>query len=101
MIGAVAPLLGPGTFLGFQRRDGTIDGYTTTYGIPTGNELRDLSDGSMLNLTEAVSLDRLGHTHDGPLVPDVAVAPAHGSIEPVLEAAQAWLDGQAACVHGP
>jgi C-terminal processing protease CtpA/Prc len=163
MVGAVAPLIGPGTFLGFLRRDRTIDAYTITdsglierdvahldsipsptpamrnalntapvavltdgetasaaeavevafigraqtrsfgsptYGIPTGNELRDLSDGSALNLTEEISLDRLGHTHDAPLAPDVAV-PAIGTTDAVLGAAQAWLEREPACADTP
>jgi hypothetical protein len=71
-----------------------------TYGIPTGNELRDLSDGSALNLTEEISLDRLGHTHDAPLAPDVAV-PAIGTTDAVLGAAQAWLEREPACADTP
>jgi C-terminal processing protease CtpA/Prc len=163
MVGAVAPLLGPGTFLGYQTRDHTIEGYTITdvtltdttgahldtnpsptpaqrnatntapvailtdgdtasaaeavevafigraltrsfgaptYGIPTGNDFYDLSDGSGLNLTVGVSIDRLGHTHEGPLVPDVRVAAA-GVNDAVLDAAHAWLAGLPACVSTP
>lgn len=161
MMAAVAPLLGPGTFLGYIDRDRTIFGYQTsdsrvttvagahlgpnptlvgasatrldmapvailidgrtasaaegvvvafigrgltrsfgapTYGVPTGNSAIPLADGSALNLTTAVTIDRLGTTHDGPLPPDVAVAAnTSGSDDTTVTAATAWLSQQAAC----
>jgi carboxyl-terminal processing protease len=165
MMAAVAPLLGPGTFLGYINRDRTVFGYQTsdstvttvtdahldpsptpvgvnatqlnmapvailtddqtasaaegvvvafigrgltrsfgasTFGVPTGNSVIALSDGSALNLTEAVTIDRLEGTHDGPIAPDVAVAAkSTGTDDAIITAATAWLSQQSACRNQP
>ncbi len=165
MMAAVAPLLGPGTFLGYVNRDRAVFGYQTsdsavttisdthldpsprptsgsatqlnsapvavltdgntasaaegvvvafigrgltrsfggpTFGVPTGNSAIPLSDGSGLNLTTAVSIDRLGGTHVGPIAPDVAVdASTAGTDDPAVTAASAWLGQESACREQP
>jgi carboxyl-terminal processing protease len=165
MIAAVAPLLGPGTFLGYINRSRAVFGYETsdsavttvadthldpnptpagdsatqlntspvailidgqtasaaeglvvafigrgmtrsfgasTLGVPTGNSAIPLSDGSALNLTEAVTTDRLGGTHQGRIVPDVAVpASSTGTDDTPVAAATAWLSQQSACRSQP
>ena len=161
MIAAVAPLLGPGTFLGYIKRDRTVFGYQTTdstvttaadtdldpsttptganatllntapvailtgertasaaegvvvgfigraltrsfgastSGVPTGNSTIELSDGSVLNLTTTITIDRLGGTHDGPIAPDVAVTPnTTAAGDDTVTAATAWLSQQPSC----
>ena len=165
MMAAVAPLLGPGTFLGYINRDRAVFGYQTsdstvttvadthldssptpvdvsatqlntapvailtdgqtasaaegvvvafigrgltrsfgesTSGVPTGNSTIPLSDGSALNLTTAVTIDRLGGTHDGPIAPDVVVAAnTTGTDDATVTAATAWLSLQSACRNRP
>ena len=165
MMAAVAPLLGPGTFLGYVNRDRAVFGYqtsdsavttisnthldpstrpagdsatqlntapvavltdgntasaaegvvvafigrgltrsfgATTFGVPTANSAIRLSDGSALNLTTAVSIDRLGGTHVGPIAPDVAVdASTTGTDDPAVIAASAWLGRESACREQP
>lgn len=163
MMAAVAPLLGPGTFLGYINRDRAVFGYQTsdstvatvtdahldssttpagasatqlnttpvailtdgqtvsaaegvavafigrdltrsfgasTFGVPTGNSVVALSDGSALNLTESVTIDRLGRTHDGPIVPDVATNTT-GADDATVTAATAWLSQQSPCRNQP
>jgi carboxyl-terminal processing protease len=165
MMAAVAPLLGPGTFLGYINRDRAVFGYQTsdsavttvadthldasptpaaasatklntapvavltdrqtasaaegvvvafigrgltrsfggsTFGVPTGNSAIPLSDGSALNLTTAVSIDRLGGTHAGSIAPDVAIAAnGTGTDDAIVTAATAWLSQQSACRNQP
>ena len=165
MMAAVAPLLGPGTFLGYTDRDRAVFGYRTsdstvttvadthldpnptptgvsatqlntapvailtdgqtasaaegvvvafigrgltrsfgaaTQGVPTGNSAIPLSDGSALNLTTAVTIDRRGGTHEGPVAPDVAVAAdTTGTDDASVTAATAWLSQQSACRNQP
>lgn len=55
-----------------------------TAGLTTGNEARELRDGARLILTTTYDVDRTGRVYDGPLVPDVEVAPG-----PDTEAARA------------
>ncbi len=54
-----------------------------TAGLTTGNEARELSDGARLILTTSFDVDRTGQVYDGPLAPDIEVAPG-----PDLEAAR-------------
>lgn len=74
----------------------------STYGVPTGNSTIALTDGSALTLTTAVSIDRLGTTHDGPLIPDVAVdAESAANDDAFVTAAAAWLGRQPTCRSQP
>ena len=56
-----------------------------TFGLPTGNNSMFLSDGSMLILTEALSVDTKGVTHDGPLSPDVTTETKTESINKAVQ----------------
>lgn len=62
-----------------------------TSGLTTGNEVRELSDGARLILTTSYDIDRAGHVYDGPLAPDIEVAPG-----PDLEAARTAVRGRCA-----
>lgn len=55
-----------------------------TAGLTTGNDARELSDGARLILTTTYDVDRTGRVYDGPLKPDIEVAPG-----PDVEAAKA------------
>lgn len=70
-----------------------------TRGVPTGNQLFALSDGSALNLTTTKGVDHLGQTHDAPIDPDEAVAPRATGTDATLDAARQWLARDPAC-HG-
>ncbi len=62
-----------------------------TSGMTTGNQVRELSDGARIILTTSYDVDRTGTVYDGPLVPDVEVAPG-----PDLEAARAAVRSRCA-----
>jgi hypothetical protein len=68
-----------------------------TRGVPTGNDIVRLSDGSGLLLTEGIGVDRDGHTYEGPIAPDEAVVAQHAGQDAAVVAATVWLRGQPAC----
>lgn len=69
--------------IAFQGQDDAVRVGKPTAGLTTGNEVRELSDGSWLILTTTYDVDRAGTLQNGPLIPDVEVAPG-----PDLEAAR-------------
>lgn len=69
--------------IAFAGQTGAVRVGTPTAGLTTGNEVRDLSDGARLVLTTTYDVDRTGRVYDGPLTPDIEVAPG-----PDLEAAR-------------
>jgi C-terminal processing protease CtpA/Prc len=66
-----------------------------TYGVPTANVGHRFSDGSGINLTVGLGVDRLGRKYSSPLEPDVKAATdwnVHGTIQdPAIAAAVKWL----------
>lgn len=62
-----------------------------TSGMTTGNQVRELSDVARLILTTTYDVDRTGRVYDGPLAPDIEVAPG-----PDLEAARAAVRSRCA-----
>jgi hypothetical protein len=151
MLSALAPVLGPGPTLGYQRRDGDTITYlvetdgsvtggdevlapapdtfdplhlpiavlqatntassgeaivmatlgrpdsrtfgTPTKGIPTGNDLIELPDGSALLLTTSVGVDFGGVAHE------TAISPQHRTAGPdsAREAATSWVQQKQSC----
>lgn len=71
-------------------------------GYPTANGGMDMSDGARIVLTTAQEADRTGHVYpEAPIAPDQTVTPdwtRFGTAgDPVIVAAQQWLQSQAAC----
>lgn len=159
MLEAVAPLLGPGTFVSYKYRDGHTDRFTInddlhvqqpdmappssgprstanqdlahvpvavltndqtasaaegvamafvgrprttsfgepTAGVPTGNDVFPMPDGSALILMVGIGVDRTGATHDRPIVPDTSTAAQNGQSDPTKDAADKWLREQPQC----
>jgi len=62
-----------------------------TSGMTTGNQVRELRDGARIILTTSYDVDRTGTVYDGPLAPDIEVAPG-----PDLEAARAAVRSRCA-----
>ncbi|WP_415949709.1 S41 family peptidase [Streptomyces sp. KLOTTS4A1] len=91
---------GEAVAVAFRGRPATRSFGDDTHGVPTANVVHRLSDGALLNLTEAKMVDRTGRAYDSPIAPDEVVVDNRGrSIkqDPVLEAATAWLSGQPSC----
>jgi hypothetical protein len=63
-----------------------------TAGVPTGNQLFELSDGSAINLTVAVGVDYGGDVHESSIAPDVVSDTIGGTDE-----ARFWLTHQTSC----
>jgi carboxyl-terminal processing protease len=97
----VAVLIGPHTAsageavaIAFHGRPNTRFFGTPTAGVPTGNMIFNLPDGAEIALTTSVELDRFQKEYDGPIQPDVVVAPQSSSTTSTdneLAAAQKWL----------
>ena len=66
-----------------------------TYGVPTGNSSKMLSDGAVVYLKTHLGADRLGQTYDGPLLPDDRVqidwVRLGAEDDPVVQAAIRWI----------
>ena len=73
-----------------------------TVGVTSANVGISLPDGAFVMVTHSYDTDRSGKLYDGPLVPEVAITTDWTTFgtgaDPVLTAAQSWLDGQPACV---
>jgi carboxyl-terminal processing protease len=101
----VAVLTGPHTasageavVIAFKGRPNTRFFGMPTAGVPTGNSVFGLPDGAAIALTTSVELDRFQKEYDGPIQPDVFVAPDASSSpgsDTVLTAAQKWLSDTA------
>ncbi|HEX2186220.1 MAG TPA: S41 family peptidase, partial [Chloroflexota bacterium] len=72
-----------------------------TFGLPTANDLKVMSDGAWLLLTVARMADRTSQTYDGRIVPDevVRASGTSGGADPVVQAAVAWLHDQPDCAR--
>jgi carboxyl-terminal processing protease len=73
-----------------------------TWGVPTANEDKELSDGELILLTTHWGADRSGQTHSGPLVPDYFVNVSWTQLntvdDPVLREAVQWLHTEEGCI---
>lgn len=75
--------------LAFVGQDDAVRVGSPTAGFTTGNEIRELSDGSWIVLTTTYDVDRSGRVYDGPIAPDVLAPP--GSVPSDLEHARSEL----------
>ncbi|HLG65477.1 MAG TPA: S41 family peptidase [Ktedonosporobacter sp.] len=87
--------------LAFRGRPRTRSFGEPTYGVPTGNDLKELSDGAKIFLTSYWGADRTGNVFNGPIPPDHYVKvdwPHFGEKDdPVLQAALQWLWDEESC----
>ena len=97
LIGAETASSAEGVLMAFIGRPDTMSFGQPTRGVPTGNTLFRLSDGSGLNLTTAIGVDRNGHTYEGPIRPDETIEKSNVIPDPVIAAATSWLANQPAC----
>ncbi|GAA3815984.1 S41 family peptidase [Streptomyces phyllanthi] len=92
---------GEAVVVAFHGRPDTRFFGESTRGVPTGNQPHRLSDGAVLNLTEAKDADRTGRTYDARIPPDEEVFTERRTVgtsrDRVLEAAKSWLAEQPAC----
>ena len=96
------------TVLEFVGRPHTRTFGQPTYGRTTNNGVYALADGARLVVTESRMQDHVGRRYGGVITPDVLVAPVATAgpppapapaltEDPVVRAAEAWLDTQPAC----
>lgn len=89
------------TTLAFLGRPSTRVFGEPTYGLTSYTILSVLHDGASLTVTNALDLDAVGRTHDGPIIPDESVAVNWAQLatptDPVLIAALRWLGRQPSC----
>lgn len=87
--------------LAFRGRPRTRSFGEPTYGVPTANDEKKMSDGALILLTNALGADRTGCASDSPLPPDVPVKIDWTRLgtddDPVLQAAYRWLKTEMAC----
>ena len=76
---------------------------TSTRGLPTARDDFEMTDGSILYLTTALGVDRMGAVHDAAILPDEEVEhtrafpPAPDDPDPALDAARTWLTTYVGC----
>ena len=96
---------GEAVVVAFQGRPNTRRFGQPTAGLPTHRDTHTLSDGAWLIITVALDADRTGRIYDGAIAPDQAVPrpvkPRETAHDPVVQAAQTWLQAQATCSRGP
>lgn len=89
---------GEATLVSFRGRPHTRSFGVPTYGVPTGNASKQLSDGAELVLTVVLEADRTGRTYDAPMPPDQTVQINWSQLntpnDPVILAAGQWLQSQ-------
>jgi carboxyl-terminal processing protease len=82
--------------IAFVGREETRSFGSPTAGVPTENHGVFLSDGSIVLIASAVSVDRNGETYDGPIAPD-ELTTKESSVDAPLAAAVDWLTSNEAC----
>lgn len=86
------------TALAFRGRPRTRSFGEPTLGVPTGNDVKELSDGAWIALTTAVGADRAWQTYDSSLLPDEPITIEWTRLgnadDPVLQAAIRWLQSE-------
>lgn len=92
---------GEGTAIALRDRDNTRFFGEKTYGVASANDVLTLSDGIRLAVTMAYLKDSQSRTYPDGIPPDEPVPTGPGDAadpdDAVVEAAKAWLAGQAAC----
>lgn len=92
---------GEAIVVAFRARRNTRSFGQPTYGVPTANDDKRLSDGAVLGVMTALDADRAGRTYDGRIAPDHAVDNAPTPEDPnrdhTVQAALTWLRAQPAC----
>ena len=83
---------GEGVVMALRGRPGVRSFGRPTAGVPTGNQLFELSDGSAINLTVAVGIDYGGEVHESSIAPDVVSHTSGGTDE-----ARFWLTHETSC----
>jgi C-terminal processing protease CtpA/Prc len=73
LIGPLTASSGEFTALALRNRPLTRLFGQPTFGVPTGNETKQLSDGAVVFLTVCLGADRSGETFDGPIPPEEPV----------------------------
>ncbi len=96
LIGPLTASSGEFTTLALRNRPGTRLFGQPTFGVPTGNETKQLSDGAVLFLTVCLGADRTGERFAGPIPPDEEVPPDWACFgterDPVIARAIGWLE---------
>ncbi len=86
--------------IAFRGRAKTRSFGTATAGLSTSNRTFDLPDGSRIQLTYAIDVDRDGHAYGGPLQPDQPVlADSSDKPDATIAAATAWLKQSSGCTR--
>ena len=92
---------GEAVLIAFIGRENTRFFGEPSYGVPTANDLHELSDGAALVLTEAYMADRNGTTYDDIIRPDQEVVTDWANVgndkDEVLSTASRWLQDQPSC----
>jgi carboxyl-terminal processing protease len=82
----------------FHNKENTKSFGTKTYGVSTGNQNFDLSDGSMILLTTSIYADRKGIIFGAEIEPDEIVDFKYNSIgeqnDLVIQKAMEWINGK-------
>ena len=82
----------------FHNKENTKSFGTKTYGVSTGNQNFDLSDGSMILLTTSIYADRKGEIFGAEIEPDEIVEFEYNSIgkqnDLVIQKAMEWINGK-------
>jgi C-terminal processing protease CtpA/Prc len=96
LIGPLTASSGEFITLALRNRPATRLFGQPTFGLPTGNETKELPDGALLFLTVCLGADRSGETFDRPIPPDEAVPTtwsAFGTSEDAVVAAGiTWIE---------
>ncbi|MGB9280704.1 MAG: S41 family peptidase [Pseudonocardiaceae bacterium] len=79
---------GEGVAVAFSGRQRTRTFGSATAGVPTGNVLRRLPDGSMLAVTVSVAVDRKGRRYTSALFPE---EPSDQTLTDPIHQARSWL----------
>src|SRR5690606_30832384 len=95
LLGADTASSGEAVAVAFHGRPGTRSFGRPTFGQSSSNATYRLPDGSRIALTTAVDVDRNGVAFGGRVHPDEATEPRQENDDPALDAARAWLDGEA------
>lgn len=102
----VAVLTGPATnsaaeivVLALRGRDETRSFGDPTGGLTTWTDGFRLSDGAVVVVSRGAMADRTGERFDGPIDPDVLVAPGDAGEDAALAAALAWVREREACAN--
>src|SRR5690606_18359059 len=96
LLGADTASSGEAVAVAFHGRPGTRSFGQPTSGQSSSNATYRLPDGSRIALTTAVDVDRNGVVFGGSLHPDEVTGSRDGGDDPTLDAARAWLAGEAA-----